>query len=182
MGRKWWLYASVGGMALSLITLFLPIVQYSSISNDHYSYNLISFIADADGFLNQTLVEYTGKFMGNATDAQINALIVLISLIGLAALVLSTVGILTLSWQKPNTWPFVLALLGLIFTAIPALSLLIMYALSSRFFMGELSIGAYAIVTPIAMVCAMIAVTYKHRANREERAAAQYWHVPGSES
>lgn len=184
MKRNAWLYASVGGLVLSVVTLFLPVISYTSSSNRHYSYNLVSIVKDSYGFISQTLSEYTGNFLYNSSDEQLTVLMVLISVIGVTALMLAAIGIATLSQQKPNVGPFVLALLGLVGTAIPALTLLVMYMLSGSYFMGTLRIGAYAIVTPIAMVCAMVAVTYKRKATLEELRAQelsrQYWSDPGT--
>lgn len=163
-----WLYISVGGLVLSVVTLFLSVIKYISVNGERYSYNLVDFLAHSEDFRAQTLAEYTGSIMRDATAEQVITLIILITVIGVLALVFSVIGIVTLSQQKKNIGPFIMALLGAVGTAIPAITLLVLFALSGSYFEGTLTIGAYAIVTPIAMICTLFAVTYKRKATLAE--------------
>ena len=78
-----------------------------------------------------------------------------------------------MSLQRPNTWQFVLALVGIIGTAIPAIIVIIAAPVSQQFLPGTFQFGVYPIITPIAMVLCMITVTQKHKRTQAELRAAE---------
>ena len=70
--------------------------------------------------------------------------------------------------QYESEKPFRLAISGLIGTAVPSVVLLILYLYSKNQYAGTLHLGAYIIITPIAMVLACLTVTSRHRLTQEE--------------
>ena len=53
-------------------------------------------------------------------------------------------------------------------TAVPSLALLVLFIVSQNQYAGNLTLGAYMIVTPIAMVLACLAVTERHRISQAD--------------
>ena len=76
-----------------------------------------------------------------------------------------------------------MTLCGLIGTAIPALLLLLAFGLSTNYYQGEVSLGAYVVITPLAMIASCLAVVKRHQLTRAELAlqkeASQYIRVAG---
>ena len=70
--------------------------------------------------------------------------------------------------QYESEKPFRLAISGLIGTAIPSIVLLVLYLYSKNQYAGTMHLGAYIIITPIAMVLACMTVTSRHRLTQEE--------------
>lgn len=168
--KKGWTYISLGGLALSVVTLFLPIIQYTSANRMFYSYNVIGFVTEFNQFVNKVLYEFNSDSMAWISASAGAAIVFLLAIIGVAAIVLAFVGVVSMSKQYESVWPFRLSLMGIIGTAIPALAILTVYLLSYQHFLGDMKIGAYVIITPLAMVAACIAVTYRHRMTTEQLA------------
>lgn len=168
--KKGWTYISLGGIVLSVITLFLPIIQYTSARGGFYSYNLIGFITEYNQFVNKVLYEFTSNAMVWVSSSAAAALVFVFAIIGVTAIVCAFIGVISMSKQYESVWPFRLAVLGIVGTAIPALAILIVFLLSHSYFLGDMKIGIYVIVTPLAMIAACIAVTYRHRLTTEQLA------------
>lgn len=168
--KKGWTYISLGGMVLSIITLFMPIIQYISASGVYYSYNVIGFITGHNQFVDKVLGEFSSEALGWISYFAAEIIIVVIAVIGVAAIFCAFIGVISMSKQYESVWPFRLSLIGIIGTTIPALSILVVFILSHDFFYGTMKIGAYVVITPLAMIAAYIAVTYRHRLTTEQLA------------
>lgn len=179
--NKNWMLISIGALLLSVASLFLPVINYVANRGDdmgiRYSFNIINLL-DGESFIEHVLSEYTGSFLFGISAGLSNLIIGLLCLIGLAAIVCSFIGLKSMSKQYESSWPFRLTLAGILFTAIPAIALLAVVLMSGNQFRGNISAGAYAYVTPIAMVVSYITVTKRHKLTQEERriqqAASQY--------
>ncbi|MBQ1377731.1 MAG: hypothetical protein IIY77_07145 [Lachnospiraceae bacterium] len=104
-----------------------------------------------------------------AEDFLPSFLTILITAVAVLAIVISIIGIFSMSKQYESNWPFTLTLIGLIGTAIPAVVLLIIYLISKKYFNEAISVGAYVFITPLAMIAAIITVTNRHRLSLQER-------------
>lgn len=165
--KKAWIYTAIGAIVLSLASLLLPIITYTSARTGKTdSYNIVALFAN-DTFIKNVFLEYSGDFLYNATKNEVSVSTILLCLIGLGAIVLAIVSILSMSKQYESAKPFYLSIGGMIGTAIPSVVLLILYIVSRYQFAGKMTIGAYIYITPAAMIIACLAVTSKHRMNRE---------------
>lgn len=181
--KNWWVVASAGGIALSVLSLFLPVLSYTTAKGTAHSYNIVNLVTDPESFIRVVFDEYTGTLWIDSSMRTSIGRVILVAAVGVIALVLAATGIVTLSQQRRNVGPFVLAVLGLVGTALPAASLYILYNLSRTSFLGTIRVGVYAVVTPIAMILALVAVTWKRRRTLEElqaeEIAKQYFYDPG---
>ena len=168
MKRKVWIVTSLICLAVSTLSLFSTIVVFSDANGQQFSYNIVDFIK-YERFSQEVMANYTGEWFRNIADSRI----VILAVIGIAALVFSLIGILSMSLQRRNRWPFIMALMGLIGTAIPSAAIMIAVLASKQYFIGTISCGIYPIVTPIAMIVCIITVTWKRKRTVEEIEAAQ---------
>ena len=97
----------------------------------------------------------------------------ILAVLAVLAIILAFIGVITMSLQRPNTWQFVMALVGIIGTALPAIIVIIAAPVSQRYLPGTFSFGVYPIITPIAMILCMITVTKKHKKTQAEIRAAE---------
>lgn len=176
--KQSWMYTSIGAIAISLLSLFLPIISYRSAATGIAGhYNIIKLFSNNE-LINNVFEEYEGYFLVNLSYSAVSVLTVLLCLLGIGAIILAFVGIKSMNKQYESEKPFRLAMCGLIGTAIPSVVLFILYLFSFNHFLGTMHLGAYIIVTPIAMVLACLTVTSKHRLSRAEAAmlkeATQY--------
>lgn len=163
-----WMYISIGAIILSLLSLFLPVITYQSARTGIIGrYNIIK-ILDTRELNENVFSEYTGEFLRGMSDSDTSMWAVLISIIGVTAIVLAFVGIKSMTKQYESETPFRLAICGLIGTAIPSIVLLVLYLYSMNQYEGTMHLGAYIIITPIAMVPACLTVTSRHRMTQEE--------------
>ena len=181
--KKTWAYVSCGLIGLSILSLFFPILSYSSFRyGKKLHFNILKLLL-TDDFLDQVLGEYTGGFMRSVSDGTATAFVVLISLIGVAAIILAFVGIISMTKQYTRSYPFVLSICGLIGTAIPSLILIIIFALSGNSFQGSVHLGAYVFITPLSMLLACITVSRRYALTRQQlellREASQYIYPAG---
>ena len=166
--KSLWLYISLGAIALSILSLFLPVFSYRAYgSAETVGYNLPRLL-NVSRLLDEVFFDYIGETFHNLSDGAVVALVVLFAVIGVAAIVLALVGLISMSKQKESAWPFRLALIGLIGTAIPSVALLVLFLVSASDFLGEMYLGAYIIITPLAMILACVTVVSRHRLTREE--------------
>lgn len=184
--KKGWLYIALGALILSIVSLFLPVITYHSSDGNTYTYNVIKLF-NAEDFLQNVLADtHTSSATGlmslfdkhSYSDALPQFLTVLIVLISILAIVVAFVGIISMSKQYESATPFRLAVLGLIGSAIPAVALLLMAILTRNYFYEPVKLGVYPIITPIAMIIAIIAVNSRHKLSKEQqelvRAASAY--------
>lgn len=160
-------------LALSILSTFLPIIYYTAGSGPdrgmRYSFNLIRLL-DGKSFVELVQSEYSG---GSLLELQIdkatsNILLAAVCIIGVAAIVLSFVGILSMTKQYESAWPLGLTLSGIICTAIPALAILIAVLMTENIFLGTMRVGAYVYITPAAMLASCFTVIKRHRLTQEE--------------
>lgn len=177
--KKGWMFLSIGALVLSLGSLFLPVVTYTSGKGAHatHLFNIVTLL-DGDSFVRNVLSEYRGSFLFGLSAGYANALVIGLCVIGAAAIVLSAVGLRSMSRQYESPWPFRLTLAGILCTALPALVLLTVVMMSGEQFRGQLRPGAYLFITPAAMAVSCITVVRRHRLTQEEarirKAASAY--------
>lgn len=169
--NKNWMFISIGALILSLLSLLLPIVSYTAGDGKDkgvcYHFNIFQLL-DGETFVDGVLREYRGSYILEMSAATANMLILILCAIGMAAIVLSFVGLRSMSKQYESSWPFALTMAGIILTAIPAIVILIVVLMSGDQFPGEMQPGTYMYITPIAMVISCITVTMRHKLTREE--------------
>lgn len=166
--RLRWLLPALICVAASVASLFLPVLTYLYPKGRRESFNVLSF-AEPSRELTDILSDYSGPFRIEVDKSWSTVLAVLAVLAILAAFI----GVITMSRQRPNTWQFVLALVGIIGTAIPALLVIVAAPISQRYLPGTFRFGLYPIITPIAMIVCLIMVTHRHRVVRKEMRAAE---------
>lgn len=163
-----WLLPVLTCIAASVASVFLPVLTYIYPSGREVSFNLFGFTQPSEDLLN-ILASYDGPYQMYVDKIWITILAVL----AVMAIIAAFVGVITMSLQRPNTWQFVLALVGIIGTAIPAIIVIIAAPVSQQFLPGTFRFGVYPIITPIAMVMCMITVTKKHKRTQAEIRAAE---------
>lgn len=179
--NKNWMIISVGALALSLLSLFLPVVSYTTGAGrgvqQSYSFNIVELL-DGNTFVQKVLSEYRGSFLSGLSEGSANAILTLLCVIGVAAIVLSAVGLRSMSKQYESAWPFRLTMVGIVCTAIPAVVILITVMMSGAQFRGVLRPGAYVFITPAAMIISCATVVKRYQLTQEElrirKAAAAY--------
>ena len=181
--KKGWMIVSVGAIILGIVSLFLPVITYRNSNGTTYSYNVVKML-NASDFLNNVMSDNSGKVFQksdstivsyfsslNADDFLPTFLTVTITIVGVIAIILSFIGIRSMSKQYESAWPFRLTIIGLIGTAIPAIALLIILAVSKKYLNSGIGMGAYVYITPLAMIAAIITVTNRHRLSVDEQRA-----------
>lgn len=168
MNKKNWLIISIGSICLSLFSLLLPVLSYRSARSGIVTrYNIFGLIKNSD-MIENVFAEYNGDFLRGMSNSTVSTLIILLSIVGVAAIFCAFIGIRSMAKQYESAWPFRLALSGLVGTAVPSLTLLVLFF----FFQnqdGAMTLGTYIIVTPISMVLACITVVNRHRLTQEEK-------------
>lgn len=163
-----WMYISIGSIISSLLSLFLPVITYQSARTGIVGhYNIIKLLSN-DELINNVFQEYTGEFLRGMSYSEVSTWVVLLCIVGVGAIILAFVGIKSMTKQYESEKPFRLAIAGLIGTAVPSIVLLILYLYSKNQYAGTMHLGAYIIITPIAMVLACLTVTSRHRLTQEE--------------
>ena len=130
-------------------------------------YNILG-ILDRNAFEKTVLREYTGTAFQRIDFEAETAIVVALCIIGVTAIVLTLIGISIMSKQYESNKPFFLTVCGIIGTVIPSLVLFVLYSISKNDFPGHLRLGAYIVVTPVAMLIAYINVTNRHRLTQQE--------------
>lgn len=166
--KQSWMYISIGSIILSLLSLFLPVITYQSARTGIVGhYNIIKLLSN-DELINNVFREYTGEFLRGMSYSKVSTWVILLCIVGVGAIILAFAGIKSMTKQYESEKPFRLAISGLIGTAVPSVVLLILYLCSKNQYAGTLHLGAYIIITPIAMVLACLTVTSRHRLTQEE--------------
>lgn len=163
-----WLLPVLTCIVASVASVVLPVLTYIYPNGKKVSFNLFSFTEPSKDFTD-ILASYDGPYGMDIDEIWLTILAVLAVL----AIVAAFIGVITMSLQRPNTWQFVLALVGIIGTAIPAVIVIIAAPISQQFLPGTFQFGVYPIITPIAMVMCMITVTRKHKRTQAELRAAE---------
>lgn len=166
--KRGWMIISVSAIGLSILSLFLPVFSYRSARTGITTkYNIIKLFSNSE-LIENMFTEYRGEFLRGMGYSSVSTLVIVLCFIGVTAIILAFVGIGSMTKQYESAWPFGLALSGLIGTAIPSVTLLILFLFSQNQYAGKMTLGAYIIITPVAMVLACINVVNRHRLTREE--------------
>lgn len=174
--NKNWIYLSIGGIVLSLASLFLPIITYTNQNGVKHPFNIIQLFGG--GFAENVQTEYIGKYWIVISNSSFDAIVAIVGVIGAASIVLSFFGLRSMSKQYESALPFRMTICGLVGTMIPALLLIIAVILSKNYYLGSITLGAYVFITPITMIASCIAVVKRHQLTQQELAiqkeAAKY--------
>lgn len=162
-----WLLPVLICIVASVASIFLPVLTYNYPDGGSVSFNIFGFIDSAA--LVKILTGYTGSFVVNVSQTTV----IILAIAAVLSIIAAFVGVITMSLQRPNRWQFVLALVGIIGTAIPSVLIFLAVLLSRNYFPGRFSCGVYPIITPVAMVLCMITVTKKHKKTQAEIRAAE---------
>lgn len=163
-----WLLPVLACIVASVASVFLPVLTYVYPNGQKVSFNVFSFVEQSEDLLD-ILASYNGPF-----EMYIDKVwLTILAFLAVLAIILAFIGVITMSLQRPNTWQFVMALVGIIGTAIPAIIVIIAAPVSQRYLPGTFSFGVYPIITPIAMILCMITVTKKHKKTQAEIRAAE---------
>lgn len=179
--NKRWVLVSIIALALSVFSLFLPVIRYTANLGDdigvRYSFNIVKLL-EGKSFVAYVLSEYRGNVFNGISVGMASFIIRLLCCVGVAAILLSFIGLRSMTKQYESLWPFALTLAGIFCTVIPAAAILIVVFMSGSEFYGSIQVGAYGYVTPVAMAVSCIAVTKRHKLTREElsiqKAASAY--------
>ena len=162
-----WLLPLIICIVASIASVFLPILSYTYESGAYYDstakFNIIDFIEPSEEFVD-IMATYSGSWRVYIDEVWLTIL----SVTAVLAIIAALAGVITMSRQRPNTWQFIMALAGIIGTAIPSLLVFLAVILSKNYFPGRFSFGVYPIITPIAMILRLIAVTQKHKKTQAE--------------
>lgn len=162
-----WLLPVLACIIASVASVFLPVLTYIYPNGQKATFNLFSFTEPSQELLD-ILASYNGPYV------YIDKIwLTILAVLAVLAIIVAFIGVITMSLQRPNTWQFVLALVGIIGTAIPAIIVIIAAPISRQFLPGTFQFGVYPIITPIAMVMCMITVTKKHKRTQAELRAAE---------
>lgn len=154
MQNKRWFYISMTCLIISVVSLFISIVTYTTPAGDSYSYNIVGLLFQGHDFSQRVLNSYTGPVFATFTGVKITAM----AAIAIIAFICAFTGLMTIRAQYPTTGQFILTFLGLIGTAVPSVLILILVFLSRNYFIGTVSCGLAPIITPIAMIISIITV------------------------
>lgn len=151
-------------LAIAILSVFTTIIGYTNSSGKHRSFTIIDFLTkNGNGFDSFVSYEYMGRVFYQINISEIKVLV----FIGIVAVACAIIGVSSISNQKENKSSFVLALIGLIGTAIPSVLILVLVLILNGQYEGRISCGIFPIVCPIAMVICIIATTRMHRRNVE---------------
>lgn len=163
-----WLLPVLIMLVASVASMFLPVLTYAYPTGDLERFNVISFVQPPDSLM-WILGDYSGSFVIDVNET----VIVIAAIVAVLAIIAAFTGVITMSLQRQNTWQFVLALVGIIGTALPSVLIFLAVLLSKNYFPGTFRLGVYPIITPIAMVLCMITVTRKHKRTQAELQAME---------
>lgn len=166
MTKKTWFYVSMGGVVVSILSLLTPIITYRPTGGELYQFNIIDLLCDPESFEYTVLRQYNGPVVWRITG-EISAVL---AVIAVAAVLCAVIGLVTLKAQRPNTWQFILTIVGLVGVAVPSEVLLVCILGFGWYFDGSIGFGPAPIITPIAMlVCIAAVVRRKNRVAEEIR-------------
>ena len=163
-----WLMPVLICLLASILSVFMPVLTYVYPNGNTVGFNILDFTKPSQELID-ILWTYQGP-MGMDVD---DVWMVILAVLAVLAIIAAFAGVITMSRQRPNTWQFVLALVGIIGTAVPAILIMIAVLFSQQYFPGVFRFGIYPIITPVAMVMCMITVTQKHRRTQAEKLAEE---------
>ena len=164
MQRKTMFYISIGCLLVSFVSLFLPVIVYTT-DRKKYSYSVLTLITKADEFEKAVLMKYKGPVVWDITGS----ITVVLVVIFVFAIICSVIGLFTLRVQWPNNWQFILTIVGLVGVAFPSLVLIISVVGYGKYFPGKISFGPAPVITIIAMIACIFAVVRRKNRVAEEK-------------
>lgn len=154
-----WLWIALLWIGISVFSMFIGVVSYTTPDGVKTTYALQDLIG-GESFSKEVLYQYTGGFKVRIGTWALTLLCIL----AVGAILSALLGILIMSKQKPVRWPFVMTVLGVVGTAIPALLILVATVVSASSFPGRIAPGFYPIVTPIAvLLCLFLVIKERKR-------------------
>jgi len=164
----YWLIPVLTCIVASVTSVFLPVLTYIYPNGQKVSFNIFSFVEQSEDLLD-ILASYNGPYEMDIDKVWLTIL----AFLAVLAIILAFIGVITMSLQRPNKWQFLMALIGIIGTAVPAVIVIIAAPVSQQYLPGTFQFGVYPIITPIAMILCMITVTKKHKRTQAEILAAE---------
>ena len=164
MEKKTFFYVAIGCLALSFISLFFPVITYVNEKATKASYSVFTLITKSSEFEETILRKYKGPVVWDITGG----ITVILVVIFIAALLCAVIGLITLRAQRPNTWQFILTIIGLAGVAVPSLVLIICVLGYGKYFPGKLTFGLAPIITIASMIVCIFAVIRRKNRVAEE--------------
>ncbi len=166
--RVGWFYLALGCVIVSIASLFLPVFKWGGgLDRRAFSFNIVDLIRQDADFNKYVLNNYYGPIVWNISSG----MVVILSVVMIAALICAVVGLVTLRVQRPNTANFVLTIIGLIGILIPSVTAIVCVAVFGKYFTGTLSLGIAPIISPIAiLICIGAVIRRKNKAAEELQA------------
>lgn len=161
--KKGWFYLALGCIAVSLLSLFLPIFQYD-LGTMSKKFNIIDLVNGNSDFNYYVITQYSGPVIWNIKPETVSIL----SVIAIAALICAVVGLITLRAQRPNTKNFVLTIIGMIGILLPSVTAIVCVVGLGKYYNGSLSLGIAPIISPIAIFISVGAVIRRKNKVAEE--------------
>ena len=154
-----WLWIALLWIAISIFSMFIGVVSYTTPAGVKTTYAIQDLI-NGVSFSKEVLYQYTGSFSIYIGTWALTLLCVL----AICAILSALIGILIMSKQRPVRWPFVMTVIGVVGTSIPALLILFATVVSASSFPGRIAPGFYPIVTPVAvLLCLFIVIKERKR-------------------
>lgn len=157
MENKKWFTIAISCVGISVLSLFTSIISYTNVQGVQFHYSIIGLL-QGDNFSDTVLTQYYGPVLWNMVGSTVSILSVLF----IASLICSIIGLFTLRAQRPNKWNFRLTIIGLIGTTFPSFMVILAVILSGNYFNGSIMCGISPIITPIAMAFC-IRVVFRRR-------------------
>ena len=152
-----WLWLAFLWIAISVLSMFISVISYTT--EDGTTRYAIQDLVDGKTFAKEVLSKYTGKIIVRIGSWALTLLCV----VSVCAIAAALTGLMIMSKQRPVRWPFFMTLIGVIGTAIPALTILVATILSVKYFPGRISPGLYPIVTMFAVLFSLCIVIRERR-------------------
>ena len=160
-----WFDVAVGSLVVSLLSFLLPVLTYVTPEGERWSLSLPGLITNTEA-MRAISMDYHGPVLIHFTSASAAPLGVL----ALLALACALIGLITLRAQRPNTWQFVITLVGLVLILVPSVVLLVMVLLYGKYYAGTIGFGIAPIVAPLTLlVCIGAVIRRKNRVAEELR-------------
>lgn len=166
MNKKNWFYLAIGCVAVSIASLFTSIITYTTPSGTQYSFSILDLLGGSPEFESIIYKQYKGPVIWDITGTTIAVLAV----IAVAAILCAVIGLVTLRAQRPNTWQFILTLVGLMGVTVPSIVLIICVLGYGKYYSGTIRCGISPVITPVAMIiCIAVVIRRKNKVAEELR-------------
>jgi len=153
--NKSWFWIALGCVAVSIFALLLPVITYLPKGETQtLTFNIVDIISMSDEFDFYVLHQYYGPIVWDIS----NGTAAIMAVLALLAIICAVGGIFTLTAQRPNTWQFVLTIIGLVGVAIPSIVIIVCVLGYGRYFSGNIGFGIAPIISPLAMIPCIITV------------------------